>query len=290
MDKENHNSGSREVQYLLGRFRDRDLERQFQLEIRPQDRAYAIRVLVLISLVFVSFLPIELVELQTRSALIAVVLGRLGFVLWGALLIYALLHFRDKLQAEMAILLFVIGFGIASIVVYVTQDYLDPHGEGFMMATITYMIATLASYALFPARLSYQAAYAACLMGAYIFNAFMTPPDPSFHLSIIAMFFVATNAVGLVLSGRIHELRRTQWLALNQVRQRADDLKHEIEQREVLETRLREQANTDPLTGIFNRRNFFNLGTELFLQAQRYGRPLSAILFDVDHFKHINDS
>jgi diguanylate cyclase (GGDEF)-like protein len=45
----------------------------------------------------------------------------------------------------------------------------------------------------------------------------------------------------------------------------------------------------DGLTGLFNKR-YFNEAHERELQrAVRYGRPISILLFDIDHFKNIND-
>jgi diguanylate cyclase (GGDEF)-like protein len=53
--------------------------------------------------------------------------------------------------------------------------------------------------------------------------------------------------------------------------------------------RLRAQATIDPLTGCHNRRGFDEiLGVEL-ARARRYGRPLTLVLLDIDHFKRIND-
>jgi diguanylate cyclase (GGDEF)-like protein len=53
--------------------------------------------------------------------------------------------------------------------------------------------------------------------------------------------------------------------------------------------RLRTMADTDPLTGAYNRR-FFQLQTEQALgQWQRNKRPASILLIDVDFFKRIND-
>ena len=46
----------------------------------------------------------------------------------------------------------------------------------------------------------------------------------------------------------------------------------------------------DGLTDLFNRRKFQEEFDREFTRARRYGRPLSLILFDVDHFKRINDS
>jgi len=62
----------------------------------------------------------------------------------------------------------------------------------------------------------------------------------------------------------------------------------------LVRTRLYEQAEklatTDGLTGLLNRRT---LGSQLMArvrEAQRYRRPLSVLLLDVDHFKKVNDT
>lgn len=48
-------------------------------------------------------------------------------------------------------------------------------------------------------------------------------------------------------------------------------------------------ARTDKLTGIANRHKGDEFLEESMLQAQRYGQPLSVILFDIDFFKAVND-
>jgi len=57
----------------------------------------------------------------------------------------------------------------------------------------------------------------------------------------------------------------------------------------LLQSELIKLATTDPLTGLLNRRAFFDSASEA-CRAADAGRPLSAIIFDVDHFKHINDT
>jgi len=49
-------------------------------------------------------------------------------------------------------------------------------------------------------------------------------------------------------------------------------------------------ALTDPLTGLHNRRSFFQLGKVEFSIAQRANRHLSCMMLDLDHFKQINDN
>ncbi len=49
-------------------------------------------------------------------------------------------------------------------------------------------------------------------------------------------------------------------------------------------------ATTDPLTGLHNRRSFFDLARRTYENATRYDHPLSAIMLDIDHFKQVNDT
>ena len=62
----------------------------------------------------------------------------------------------------------------------------------------------------------------------------------------------------------------------------------------LVRTRLYEQAErlatTDGLTGLLNRRTFNAQLHGRLREAQRYGRPLSLLLLDIDHFKKVNDS
>lgn len=48
-------------------------------------------------------------------------------------------------------------------------------------------------------------------------------------------------------------------------------------------------ARVDPLTGLYNRRAFEEVVAPLLARAERYRRPVSLILMDLDHFKSIND-
>ena len=54
--------------------------------------------------------------------------------------------------------------------------------------------------------------------------------------------------------------------------------------------RLLRRAATDPLTGIANRRTFYERLTGEVERAHRYGRPLAVAVFDLDKFKELNDS
>ncbi|TAY69045.1 GGDEF domain-containing protein [Rhizobium leguminosarum] len=59
--------------------------------------------------------------------------------------------------------------------------------------------------------------------------------------------------------------------------------------RETLVGELRSAAQTDLLTGLYNRRGFEVAASALLTQAEHGSRWISVVLFDLDHFKKIND-
>lgn len=76
----------------------------------------------------------------------------------------------------------------------------------------------------------------------------------------------------------------------HKVNRHTSALKQELLEREKLEQELRHLANTDPLTGILNRRKIVGFAQEEFDRARRYQGIFSIILLDIDHFKVINDT
>ena len=48
-------------------------------------------------------------------------------------------------------------------------------------------------------------------------------------------------------------------------------------------------ASVDPLTGMFNRRGFAEACARVIEREAKAGRPVTVLIFDIDHFKSIND-
>ena len=57
-----------------------------------------------------------------------------------------------------------------------------------------------------------------------------------------------------------------------------------------MERRLRDMAKLDPLTGVLNRRAFYEQFVAEWDRASRYGHPLSCVMIDLDFFKKVNDT
>ncbi|MCV6589388.1 MAG: sensor domain-containing diguanylate cyclase [Marinobacterium sp.] len=64
---------------------------------------------------------------------------------------------------------------------------------------------------------------------------------------------------------------------------------HDQTARKKLEARLKELSVTDDLTGLHNQRHFYETVESELERARRYGRALSLICIDLDHFKQVND-
>lgn len=63
-----------------------------------------------------------------------------------------------------------------------------------------------------------------------------------------------------------------------------------ITARHTLEEELKNLSNTDPLTGLYNRRFFEAAAEEEVRKSITCRRPLSIMIADVDHFKSVNDT
>ena len=61
------------------------------------------------------------------------------------------------------------------------------------------------------------------------------------------------------------------------------DLKNKEKELEIL-------ATTDELTGLCNRRRFMEKAREELKRCKRYGHPMGFVMFDIDHFKKVNDT
>jgi diguanylate cyclase len=97
-----------------------------------------------------------------------------------------------------------------------------------------------------------------------------------------------------VLSTVLRDLIRRLAEKTRQMNQLNTTLEERVTERtrelEKANKKLEETVRTDAVTGLNNRRYLFELGKTSIKKAVRAGTPLSAIMFDADYFKKVNDT
>ncbi|HEY9761078.1 MAG TPA: histidine kinase N-terminal 7TM domain-containing protein [Trichocoleus sp.] len=114
-------------------------------------------------------------------------------------------------------------------------------------------------------------------------------PTPGCYLEVHSIPLRNHNQV---LTGHLIVMRNVTQrhqieVELRQANQRLKKQLHEIKR---LQVKLKEQAIRDSLTGLFNRRYFDERLPKELKRAAREDYPVAVILFDLDFFKHINDT
>lgn len=92
------------------------------------------------------------------------------------------------------------------------------------------------------------------------------------RLRFLLLFFIIA-AIVIILYFRLHK-----------------KLRHEIKEYKVLERQLKSAVNTDPLSGIYNRRKFAKCYKHETERSLRYGGKFSIVMIDIDNFKQTNDT
>jgi diguanylate cyclase (GGDEF)-like protein len=96
---------------------------------------------------------------------------------------------------------------------------------------------------------------------------------------------VSGKVIGSVLVERREPMTESQRRALNDTVSQAAPVLANLKTLAIAESR----ASTDALTGLANRRAMNDTLQRMAAHAGRSGEPLSAIAFDLDHFKTVND-
>lgn len=164
---------------------------------------------------------------------------------------------------------------------------LHPGTDSLHIATMVVACTTL--YLLVPNRLPWILAWNAYLALGFVV---MLGYSSDLSLGMLArgmMLLGLANLLGWVTLRRLNCLQRRQFALLVEERNINRQLQAEIDERRLLEQRLRIMASTDHLTGIANRRHFFELAERELNRSKREGTPLAICMVDIDLFKELND-
>lgn len=102
------------------------------------------------------------------------------------------------------------------------------------------------------------------------------------------LLIVANGAYGRAI--KLHEAQEKLRAGEQALASANGALQQQLAEIHLLQDKLRQQANHDALTGLYNRHYLdASMGRELD-RCKREGQPLSLMMIDIDHFKLINDT
>lgn len=104
-----------------------------------------------------------------------------------------------------------------------------------------------------------------------------------------AVFLSLPFLAGFFGTQQLYKVQRQQFAMFNEARRANRELKKEVERRIRLEEELKHQATTDPLTGLFNRRQYEMLFRRERERCRRQGTSICVAMGDLDRFKKLND-
>jgi len=122
----------------------------------------------------------------------------------------------------------------------------------------------------------------------------MPQPHTSAPTTVISMlglgaFLLVVSRMSHRRTLKLHDTREALRRSEHALQDANAVLHQQLDEIRVLQVRLSEQAHRDPLTGLYNRRYLDATLLRELARCQREGLPLSLVLVDLDHFKHIND-
>jgi diguanylate cyclase (GGDEF)-like protein len=157
----------------------------------------------------------------------------------------------------------------------------DKTPSNLAVVSIVWLLSFVAIYALWRRRPhSALDLWLIVVMGAWLFDIALSAVlnagrfDLGFYIGRVYGLLAATFVLGALLI----ENSRLYGLAVKE-RRRAERRASDLET----------LAAVDFLTGIYNRRHFETTARAELARCQRYMRPLSLLMIDIDHFKAIND-
>jgi diguanylate cyclase (GGDEF)-like protein len=132
------------------------------------------------------------------------------------------------------------------------------------------------------------------LAGCSVFGFNLSPdtgwPATFFCIAGLTGYLVAMGNISFTRIRRLRLTREALMLREAELMDVNRTLHRNFQEIDVLHDQLREQANRDALTGLFNRRYLDSTLDRELARCKRDGQPLALIMIDIDHFKQINDT
>lgn len=107
---------------------------------------------------------------------------------------------------------------------------------------------------------------------------------------LFTLFFTILTSLLVALTIYVRSLRKVK-IALSRQRELLEQkVAERTQELSILCQKAEKRARVDELTGISNRREFFELGELIHNQTKRTALPYTIVMIDIDNFKRVNDN
>lgn len=174
----------------------------------------------------------------------------------------------------------------ASFPLFMVMPFVWPEAAPANVTVTIFLL--LAIYVFIPNRLMLTNLIAASSITSSAVVFWALGLETSVILSLI-LLMILPAVIGYTAALRVNSASREAFAQLTSSQSTNKKLEQEIQKRKLLQTKLKQQALTDPLTGLSNRRHYqLTLSRELD-RCKRYGTSVVVGMIDLDYFKQIND-
>lgn len=262
---------------LKAAFRKREDERDFRLWAHHDAVRQGVVAVMAVPLLLLLALASEFRALGAGAAVLFALPVRLAVLAFGVLL--AVRFRRGTTPRSMDWSIFTYDVVLVTTGVYAL--WLAP--DNATGASISGLFIILAVYTVLPLPFLAMVGVGLTASATYLTAFWLFEVTSAVPILLLGEVLMVANVFGIVVAHRLHTARRREYARLIEERRLNEELR-------ALNVELEALATTDSLTGINNRRNFFALAADELARAKRYERPLTVLMFDIDHFKEVNDT
>lgn len=255
---------NRQLSFLLGEFKDRDLEKRFASNEFAKSVPLLKTLILTVGIVFFLFFIPDSFVIINKNTLSLILINRIAFLLIAIMLYFWLKDFKAYRYYSVWVLIFE---AIAAFFFLLTYYHYEP--VNFFIQTLGVIVLTLVVF-LIENRLIYMVTTSIAInLSFIILSLFVIENIDMGELFAVIVYLFLVTAIGTFSTMRIKYDKRLQYLR---------------------EQELIKQTTVDTLTGAYNR-NVLYLEIQKWINyVQRYNVELALIMFDIDDFKRINDT
>lgn len=175
---------------------------------------------------------------------------------------------------------------VSGFLLFMPIYFLRPDVATMTIVVLAVMILTMMLF--IPNRLKFNLFSAVVAVSLALASIAVNGRGPEIVIGAV-IFLSLPVLTGFFGTQQLAKVQRLQFAMFNEAHKANRELKKEVERRKLLEEELKRQATTDPLTGLFNRRQYEMLFRRERERCRRQGTTICVAMGDLDHFKQLND-